>query len=325
MRNSRKFPYPALAALWVLVPGAASAAPFPTRDQNPLLAGFGIPVPMPARIGADGAWSMGLDINWASTAFRQQLAAESLIVDAETREVRLTLQRALSDRVALQLQVPYRYTGGGTLDHLIDSFHDISGTSAGVRPDLPSNQIRIQYAQFGSTQLNIASSSSGLADIEAGIGWMLVQTPHSALTMWLNVKLPTGDADKLTGTGATDTSIAMAGERQLTGRWSIFGQAAVTWLGEGNLLAQQQRSVVWSGLAGIEWQAWRDLSLKLQLDGHTAAFDSDLTFLRDPIVLTAGGDYLFRSGWNLHLGLSEDIAVDRSPDAVFVFGIRRDL
>jgi hypothetical protein len=314
-----------VCAMLVLAAGAGSAAPVPTRDQNPLVASFGIPMPMPARVGNPGHWSVAADINWGSTALRQQRAAEALVVDAEMREVRVTLQRVLSDRFALQLQVPHRYTGGGTLDSFIDGFHDISGTRDGIRPQLPSDQIRIQYTRFGNTQLNINSSSSGLADIEAAIGWKLVQTPLSALMMWLDVKLPTGEADKLTGTGATDASIAFAGERRLADRWNLFGQAAVTWLGEGDLLAQQQRSVLWSGLAGIEWRAWRELSLKVQLDAHSAAFDSDLGFLREPIVLTTGGDYSFRSGWNLHLGLSEDVAVEKSPDVVFVFGVRREL
>jgi hypothetical protein len=250
--------------------------------------------------------------------------AETLICDAETREMRLTLLRTLSDRFALQLQVPYRYTGGGTLDSFIDSFHDVTGTPVGARSDLPSDQIRIQYTRPGTTQLNITSSSSGLADIHAGVGWKLAQTSAYALTTWLDIKLPTGDAQKLTGSGATDVSLGIAGERQLTGRWSTFGQAAVTWLGESDL-ALPQRSLLWSGLAGIEWRAWRDLSLKLQIDAHSAAFDSDLDFLSEPLILTAGGDYRLRSGWRFDFGLSEDIAAEKSPDVVFVFGVRREL
>jgi hypothetical protein len=319
---------PVYAVAWamlLLATGAGSAAPLPTRDQNPLLAGFGLPAPLPARFGDDEQWSIAADINWASTALSQARGAETLIFDAETREVRLTLQRVLSDRFALLLQVPYRYTGGGTLDSFIDVFHDISGTSQGARPDLPSDQIRIEYTRFGSTRLNITSSSSGWTGVQAGLGWMLAETPGSALAIWLDIKLPTGDARKLTGSGATDVSLAIAAERELTDRWSGFGQAAVTWLGEGDLLPGQQRSLLWSGVAGIEWRAWRDVSLKLQVDAHTAAYDSEIGFLSEALMLTVGGDYRFRSRSQLHFGLSEDIAVERSPDVVFVFGVRREL
>jgi hypothetical protein len=318
--------YVCACATLFLATDIASATPFPTRDQNPLLAGFGVPMPLPARIGDERDWSLATDFNWASSALVQRSGAEALVVDAETREVRLTLHHAISDRFAVHGQVPYRYTGGGTLDGLIDNFHDVSGTPSGDRSDLPSDQIHIAYTRFGTTQLNITSSARGLGDLQAGIGWMLAQTSASALTTWLDIKLPTGDGDKLTGSGATDVSLAIAGERELTSRWSTFGQASVTWLGEGDLLTSQQRSVLWSGLAGIEWQAWRNLSLKMQIDAHSAAFDSDLNFLgAAPLVLTAGGDYRLRSGWLLDFGLSEDISVEASPDVVFVFGVRRAL
>src|SRR5688572_3366607 len=132
--------YVVAGATLLLATSAGSAAPLPTRDQNPLLAGFGLPVPLPARFDEAGHWSVAADVNWASTALAQQRGAETLVFDAETQEVRLTFQHILSDRFAMRLQVPYRHTGGGSLDSVIDSFHDISGTSEGARPDLPPDQ-----------------------------------------------------------------------------------------------------------------------------------------------------------------------------------------
>ncbi|HKQ31266.1 MAG TPA: DUF3187 family protein, partial [Burkholderiales bacterium] len=60
-----------------------------------------------------------------------------------------------------------------------------------------------------------------------------------------------------------------------------------------------------------------------QLDAHTSAYDSNLDFLGDAVVLTVGGDYRFSSGWRLDLGVSEDIAVEHSPDVVFVIGVKQ--
>ena len=75
---------------------------------------------------------------WSSKA-----ATETLIVDAETREARLTLQAPLSDRFAFQLQLPYRYTGAGNLDGFIDGWHDAFGLPDGARSQLPSDAIDI--------------------------------------------------------------------------------------------------------------------------------------------------------------------------------------
>lgn len=314
----------ALGALLVATGGAADAEPFAVRDQNPFLAGFGLPSAMPARIASDDrSWSGGLDVSWGSTALVQQSASESLVVDAETREARLTLQKPLSDRLALQLQLPYRYTGAGTLDSFIDSWHDTFGLPDGARSQLPSDAINITYARNRSQRISFTSSAAGLADMQAALGYKVAASEDSALSAWLGVKLPTGDADEFTGSGATDVSFTLAGDHRFDGNWSVFGQAAVTWLGEGDLLPDQQKSVVWSGMAGLSGRVWRGLSLKAQIDAHTAAFDSDLDFLSEAIVLTVGGDYRFASGWLLNIGVSEDIAVEHSPDVVFLFGMKR--
>jgi hypothetical protein len=276
---------------------------------------------MPSHV-AEG-WAVGMDIFWGSTALLQDRAGEVLLVDAETREARVTLQRPISDRFAWQVQLPYRYTGGGNLDSFIDSWHDFFGLAEGVRPLLPDDQLNIIYVRDGARRLDIRSSANGLADIQAALGYRMHASAESALMAWLSVKLPTGDADKLTGSGATDVSLLLSGLHRLNERWSVFGQAAATWLGDGDLLADQQRSVVWSGMAGVSVQTWRGLSLKAQIDAHTAAYDSDLDFLNEAVVLTVGGDYRFASGWRLDLGVSEDLAVEHSPDVVFLLSLKQ--
>lgn len=294
---------------------------FVVRDQNPLLAGFGLPTTMPSQVpyGLSGR----VDLYWGTTALMQSHGAEALLVDAETREARVTLEGSFMESgIGWQLQLPYRYTGGGSLDSFIDSWHDTFGLPDGARSALPPDQIGIAYTRAGTREVNINSSVSGIGDIQAAIGYQ-VPNEVAALTAWLTIKLPTGDADKLTGSGGTDVSLLLASQRRLSTRWSVFGQAAATYLGDGDLLPDQQRSVVWSGMAGVSVETWRGLSLKAQIDAHTAAYDSDLDFFSDAVVLTVGGDYRFDSGWRLDLGVSEDIAVEHSPDVVFVLGVKQ--
>lgn len=274
---------------------------------------------MPSRV-ADGLTTR-MDVYWGSTALMQESGNEALLVDAETREARFTLQGALSERLSWQVQLPYRYTGGGNLDGFIDGWHDFFGLSEGARSTLPSDQIDIAYTRAGVRKLDIGSSRNGPADVQAALGYQVHNSTDSAMMTWLTVKLPTGDADKLNGSGATDVSLLFTGRQRLNERWSAFGQVAATYLGEGDLPPDQQRSVVWSGMAGVSVQAWRGLSLKAQVDAHTAAYDSNLDFFSEAVVLTVGGDYRFASGWRLDLGVSEDIAVEHSPDVAFILGI----
>lgn len=306
--------------------GTASAAPFPTRDQNPLLAGYGFPMPLPARLATADGWRFAADFNWSSSAIAQSNDAEALIVDAETRELRMTAGRGFAGRWMFQLQVPYRYTGAGNLDSFIDSWHDAFNLPSGARNDFAQDQFRIAYERNGAIDLDMQTSASGIADISADIGYQLRADANSSLAAWVSVKLPTGDADKLTGSGAADAALAIAGEHRLGDRWSAFGQLEVAYLGNGDLLAGQQRSVAWSALAGLGVNVWRGLELKLQFDAHSAVFDSTaLDFLGEAVILTVGGAYQFESGWLLDAGVSEDIAVDASPDVVFLLGLRRAL
>jgi hypothetical protein len=311
----------ALAVL--LISSQAAAEPFPARDLNPLLAGFGLPSALPARMPGE-SWSVAADFNWASTSLAQRAGTEQLIVDAETREMRVTIGRSWSSGFAAQLEIPYRYTGGGVLDSAIDSWHQAFGLPEGARALMPQDRIRIAYARGSTVLLDMQSSADGLGDIALDVGRSLYAETSGAAAVWLSIKLPSGDADRLTGSGATDVSLAIAGERRLGEKWSAYGQASVTRLGHGERFADQQQDIVWSGIAGIGWRAWRGLELKAQLDAHTAVFDeADVDFLGDALVLTVGGDYRFASGWQLDIAVSEDIAVESASDVVFVFGLRR--
>ena len=130
--------------------------PFPTRDQNPLLVTFGLPMPLASRIHAATPWSSRLDANWASTELLQSSDdGDVLLVDAETFEARWTLQRALSDRVALRLEVPWRHIGAGRLDGFIDDWHDLFGLPEGARPDLPADEMHIYYGSQGTPELDV--------------------------------------------------------------------------------------------------------------------------------------------------------------------------
>ena len=317
-------PHPLALAL-LLIATRAAADPFPARDLNPLLAGFGLPTALPARLSSE-AWTFATDLNRASVSVVQRAGAEQLIVDAETREARVTLGRSWSNGFAAQLQIPYRYTGGGILDSAIDSWHDFFGLPEGTRAFSPQDRIRIAYGRGNTVVFDVRTSQAGLGDISLDLGRSLHSTESGAVAAWLSIKVPSGDADRFTGSGATDVSLAIAGEHRLGEDWSAFGQVGVAWLGEGERLPAQQRDFGWSALAGIGWHAWRGLELKAQLDAHSAVFDeADFDFLGDAFVLTVGGDYHFASGWQFALAVSEDIAVESASDVVFVVGLKKSL
>jgi hypothetical protein len=283
-------------------------------------------MPLPARLAQSGKWRATSNINWGSSAIEQRSARETLSVDAETRELRLVIGRGINERLAVQLQLPYFYVGGGVLDSFIDSFHDAVGLPEGARPQQPQDAIRINYQRDGVTLLDQRSSESGAGEASLDVGYQLSSSERSAVTAWASLKLPTARESSLRGSGAFDVSLSLAGERRWGDRWDTFAQVSATALGNGDLLPRQQRDFVASAMAGISVQLIGGLHAKLQVDAHSAVFDdSALDYLGEAAVLNIGGEYRFKNGWIFDAGVSEDIIVDASPDLVLLFGLRRNV
>ncbi len=306
----------------LLIALAADAAPLPTRDQNPFLAATGIPVTVSAR-NPEGSWAFAADLNWGSTALLQSASDELLIVDAETRELRVSIERRVADRWSVGLQLPYRDMSGGSLDGFIDNWHEWFGLPEGARPLQPQDRLLVRYAS-DTSMIDERHSQRGIADATLFVGYELLASATSAARTVVTIDLPTGEDHWFLTNDAVEISAILAAEHRFSQHWSLSAQGAVTWLDQGNLLPHQQRDLVWSGHTGLAWQATHSIELALQLDAHTRVFDdSELDFFSDALVLTVGGRYAITPEWMLSIGVSEDISVEQSPDVVFVIGVSR--
>lgn len=312
-----------LPAIALLAP-AGQAEPFLTRNQNPLLALYGLPSPLPARLPPPGGGRVAAVVNWGNTEKEEFPSNANYTLDAEVLELRLHFDRGFGERFAVHAELPWRQIGAGSLDGFIDDWHGVFGLPGGSRRRLPENQFLIEFRQGSNTLLRYDEPASGLGDIPLALGYQLRATDATALAAWLSVKAPTGSADDLTGSGATDVALTLAGESRLHERWQVFGQASVAWLGEGDLLPERQESFGWTLMAGLSWNAWRALDLTGQVEANSRLYDrigSDLD--GDAIVITLGGAWRTPGGWRFDAGVSEDLQTGVSPDIVFVFAAQR--
>ncbi len=299
-----------LGSLWPL---ATQAAPLVTRNQNPLLLPYGLPLPLPARLIEPGDGRASLDVNWSNAANLETSGEREFTLDAETIDVRLRV-----------IELPWRSLSGGSLDGFIENWHDFFGLPEGPRRRMPQDRLLIDYQQSGETLLHIEDSASGIADIPLGAGFQVTTSDDRALAAWLTLDLPVGDSDDLLGSGALDVALSLAGEIQVAERWQLFGQLDAVWLGDGDILPEYQQSFVVAGLAGVSWNAWRALDLTVQFYGNSKVFDVPVTGLSgDAVVLSYGGTWRTNGGWRLDFGMNEDIDVDASPDATFYFLVQK--
>ncbi len=313
-----------LLALALVIAGEPlSAEPFLTRDQNPLLGGFALPLPAPADVLDARSSRIDLIANWSSTTSSGLSADEALLVDLESREIRVLVEHSFTERYSLRLQVPYRQLEAGVLDGFIDGWHEALGLPAGARKFLERNQFQVGYLRNGQALVNFREPVKGFGDVVIEGGYRLRRTADSSVALWLTLEAPTGDEQHLLGNGAWDAGLQIAGRNSLSSRSTVYWQVATTYLGTSHYLAPWQKHWAVSTSGTFEYAAWRNLHVKAQIDAHSALYESDVDFLGNAVVLTVGGDYRFSSGFVLNVGVGEDIEVGSSPDVNFIFSLSR--
>ena len=117
--------------------------------------------------------------------------------------------------------------------------------------------------------------------------------------------------------------MTVSATRRISDAWQVFGQVSAAWLGEGDILPDEQQDFAGSILAGTTWQATPAFDLTAQLEANTAVFDTGTDLDGDAVVLTLGGAFKTRGGWRFDVGFSEDVLVGASPDFVIIAGVGR--
>lgn len=313
----------ALSALLGLIAPVAHGDALLTGNQSPLVAPYGLPGPLPSRLPAAGHGRVAATVNVANAAVVETSGPYAFTMDGEAREVRIRFEYAVGSRFAALAELPWRQLSGGSLDGFVENWHDLLGLPGGSRGRLPRNELLIEYRQDESVLLHVDTSSAGIADLPIALGYQVHASDRHALAGWLTVKLPVGDADGLTGSGATDVALSLSGQSQLADRWQLFGQVDAVWLGKGRILPQFQETFAWSALAGLSWNAWRTLDLTAQVHANSSVFDVPATHLSgNAVVLGFGGSYRTANGWRIDLGIGEDIEPKASPDATINIAVR---
>lgn len=318
-----------------LLPSAALAGQahwqgFPLRNQNPFLQIFGLPAFQSATLTAEGSPAYDLSLDIANHADDGSNPGEDFVIDGESYFLTLSSRRRLANGMELGIDVPLIAHQHGFLDNAIESWHDTFGMSNTKRRG-PADQLYFSYAGNGAGyELN--SPSFGLGDIQLTAAMPIRERANDGdfdVALRASIKLPTGDADKLLGSGAADFSIGayVAGTGTLWNRpLRVSGFLGALILGDGDVLTEIQRTTVpYGGIAG-NWYASERLTIATQLSAQGAYYDSALKELGgDSLQLAVGGYYRLRDR-NASLGFAivEDVSANATPDFALHVSLRID-
>jgi hypothetical protein len=306
---------------------ALELTPFAVRNFSPTALVHGLSIAETPYLLPAGKTTLHTGFDLANNATINTRNDERILLDGETYVATLGLRYGLSDQLQVGIDLPWVWHSGGFLDSFISDWHDFFGLPEGDRDDLKNDQLDYRYSRNGEERLRLQDKTDSLGDLRLKLAWQFATTAQSAFTLQAQVKAPTGDADKLTGSEAWDVSLAISAQRNFSlgnghgeskGRGALWGGFGVSWLGDGEVLEEDVEDFAASGWVGAGWSPLDWLSLKVQIDSHTALYDSDLRELGDPaVILTMGGTLGLGEKTFLDVGVGEDLNVNASPDITF--------
>ncbi|MEM8496892.1 MAG: DUF3187 family protein [Pseudomonadota bacterium] len=313
-----------LATLWSSQI-AADDSPFATSNRTAFVRSLGLPNIEDARALKEQQNTIAFTLEQTSQFAIDDHGSEQAFLDGESTTATLKLRRSLSSRFVLGLDVPFISHDGGFMDSFVEGWHRAFGLPNARREEFPRNQLLFAVSTpQASARLDV--SGRGLGDVALLAQYQLTANQTSNLALQLRLESPSGNAAKMTGSESWDVALGVnTYHNELAGDWQIsfHGSLGVILPGDSELLPQLQNDTVFYGSAALALPAFYEwLTLKAQLEAHSAFYDTDIKSLGSTSMqLTFGAGIQLDTRWNLNIGLSEDIAVRTAPDFTVVMSL----
>ncbi|ABB30596.1 hypothetical protein Gmet_0353 [Geobacter metallireducens GS-15] len=326
----------AMAGLALLLTGTVArgmeVTPFRTGNMAPLVQIHGLPVPDSARILASREGEVSAVADLSNNYAVDSKGNEHIILDGETYRFALDLRYGLVPGVEAGIEIPFIVQSGGFLDGFIEWFHKAFGFTNGGREYAPRDRLRYRYDTNGTDRFRIDDSNAGIGDIRLTGGIQLYDDGATAprrVALRSALKLPTGDSDKLRGSGSVDFALWLAASDDYRlGDWghlTLFANAGGTVMGDGDVLGDQQRNLAAMGTFGFGWSPLDWMALTVQTTWHSSLYEgSDLREIStNSLLMTGGFSFAFTERTFFDIALSEDLNVKTSPDVNFHLALRQ--
>ena len=298
---------------------AQDRTPLQLTNQSPFIQIFGMPVAESATILQSGQETSHIGINWANNYTTGNNPSEAILFDGESARVDIRWRYGF-DLWEFGVDVNYSRYSGGSLDNFIENWHGWFNLPNGGRETVGSDQLKYIYYRNGIAQLDITEGHSGFGDTRLTGAYQLSKRGRFDMALRGGIKIPTGKREHFLSSDGLDVNLALVlGDDVSLQRYqaSYFFTAGVLWAADGEILAQYRQNSALYYNTGLIKDVSGNWQLKLQLDGHTKLYKSNLNQLGDALQLSIGGSYRISNDLKIDFAVAEDVITDSSSDVTF--------
>jgi len=289
--------------------------PLGSRNQTPLALLFVYMTPDRAAAIGKGALDLDIVFDYSNLIQEQQTENEFLRFDLEYLRTLVALKRGFGRGLELGFEVPFYVYYGGFLDPFVNSFHEAFGLPNLLRGQTPNGLVDYEYRRGDQVVLAGMSSFGAVGDITLDAKKTLYQRSSSALAVRGALKLPTGDPQNLSGSGATDLGLGVAFDR-IGPKYGLYLNANYHFLGTPERFETRD---YFSFMAGVDWRFKPRLAALLQVDYLRPPIRGEVSNLNDPgVQLALGLRYRHSEAFGYEWRLVEDLS-GFSPDFTVAF------
>ncbi|ACL06868.1 hypothetical protein Dalk_5198 [Desulfatibacillum aliphaticivorans] len=212
----------------------------------------------------------------------------------------------------LSLDVGFLSYNSGVLDSFLESYHDALGVGNSGRSMRPDDQFGYQISSNGKSWFDDPGVGSGIADLRLGVKKRVFANSWMTASVKGVIKLPTGDPDKVMGTGGTDAQLTVLADFKPHDKVTLSLAGGYTWLARPDFLEDVEIdfSDTCFGALGLAYQFTPGFSGFVQSVYWQSPYDNTQVPVldRDYGEITFGGKYQWKSGWGAYLAMSEDLS-----------------
>lgn len=251
-----------------------SYGPLHTQTQNPLYLQF-LAMPMEAPQTLDyHQFETYLHTTFSNVFEYDQSGSILINMDMEIWRTVLGLGYAITPDLDVFVEVPVISNGGGFLDSVIQSYHNLFNFPNGGRELVANNQFSYTVSQNGTTLFNHTATGFGLSDttlrFKLNASYVLPIPFELAIAPY--IKIPTGSETKGLGSGHVDFGLSLFAHKNFLRRFHSFTQVGIVVLGGHTTLDALLKPTYFNFGQSFEYQIVNGLSALIQLTGSSPAF-----------------------------------------------------